>query len=627
MALETQTGRPCLDLSRYELTVNGKRVKLERQPMDLLIFLVKKKGELVTREQIIDRLWGKNVFVDADRSINSVVRKIRTVLADDPAHPQFLETVVGKGYRFVGDLELVEASPLTPAAMVTPETSPAPLVQRRRGSRFLLLVGMPLAIVAAAVIWGARWSPKAGSATGEIHSIVVLPLANLSGDPAQNYFADGMTDELITEMAQVGSLRVISRTSAMHYRTTTKTAPEIGKELNVDAVLEGSVARFGSRVRITAQLIEARSDKHLWASTYEAKAEDVLEMQDSVARDVVRQIHLRLTALEQERLSRIRSVKPEAHEAYLKGLYFWNKRDKAGLEKAIGYFNQAIAVDSSYAPPYAGIAQCYIPLTYLGYVRGTEARSKVFDSAGKALELDPLLAEAHTALASAKHFYDYDWEGAEKEFRRAIELNPNYATAHQWYAQLLGSENRHQEALAEHKQAMELDPLSLIINSGWGHRLYGARRYDEAVAHLTSTGLELDSSFSSTHWNLGSIYAAQKNFKAAIQELEKANSSFQGNPLVLGALGYAYAASGGKRRAVEVLRLLESQARQQYVDPYAFALVYAGLDDKDRAFAWLEKAYEDRDGQIDHINEEPMLDGLRSDPRFTNLLRRMGLAH
>jgi len=340
----------------------------------------------------------------------------------------------------------------------------------------------------------------------------------------------------------------------------------------------------------------------------------------------VKQIRLRLTTHEQERLSRPRPVNPEAHDAYLKGLFYWNKRDRAGLEKAIGYFNQAIVIDPSYALPYSGIAQSYIPLTYLGYVRGNDVRAKVASAVTKALELDDSLAEAHTALGSAKHFYEYDWAGAEREFKRAIVLNPNYATAHQWYAQMLGSEGRGDEELAEHKRALVLDPFSLIITSGTGHRLYRLRRYEEAATALRDAA-EMDSNYPSTHWGLGLAYAQLKDFPAAIKELQKADTLFQGNELVLGALGYTYAASGDTIRARAVLVRLESQTRQQYVDPEAFALVYAGLGNKDKAFEWLIGAIDDRQGWVTFIKAEPMLDNLRSDPRFGDLLHRMGLVH
>jgi len=490
-----------------------------------------------------------------------------------------------------------------------------------------LLGGLVTAVAAAFAVLGAvRLLERVRGAVAmpTFRSLAVLPLENLSGDPSQEYFADGMTDALITDLAQIGELKVISRTSVMRYKRTKEPLPEIARALDVDAVVEGSVSRSGNRVRVTAQLIAARTDKHLWADSYERELKDVLIMQDEVAKDVAREIRVRVTAQEQARLSRSRPVDPEAYEAYLKGLYFWNKRDKAGLEKAIEFFNRSIAADPSYAPPYAGLAQSYVPLSYFGYLRGTDARPKVIAAIGKALELDESLAEAHTALGAAKSFYDRDWRGAEKEFRRAIELNPNYATARTWYSQILASESRHDEAVAESKRALELDPVSLIINAGWGHRLYRARRYDEAVSAL-NVALELDPNFYSTRWNLGMAYAQQKKFDAAIRELQKAEALSQQNALVLGGLGYAYAISSDKNQARAVLRSLENQASTQYVDPYAFAVVYAGLGDKDKGFMWLERANEDRDCWIVFLNAEPMLDSLRSDPRFSSLSRRLGL--
>lgn len=626
MAVDAQAGKPRIDFSRYELTLGGTRARLERQPMELLIFFVQRKGQLVTRADIVQKLWGQDVFIEVDASINRAVRKIRAALRDDPESPRYLETVVGKGYRFIGDIELTGAAPTTAEQgnLAPPEPAPVPQVARHRQRALLWIAAL---VLLAGLSWAwMRWHGTGSQA--QIRSIAVLPLTNLSGDPAQEYFADGMTDELITEMAQIGSMRVISRTSSMHYKATAKTVPEIARELNVDAVLEGSVSRSGGRVRITAQLIQAHSDTHLWAKSYEADSRDVLGMQDAVARDVIAQIRLRLTSQQQERLSRTRPVNVEAHEAYLKGLYNWNKRDKAGLETAIHYFNSAIAIDPNYALPYAALAESYIPLSYFGYMRGTDARVKVTAAAEKALELDDSLAEAHTALGSAKSFYDYDWEGAEKEFRRAIELNPNYATAHAWYGQMLGSEDRQEEALAEGRRAIQLDPLSLINSQGWGLRLYRARRYKEAQDYLSHDALELDPNFPSTHWTLGLAYSQQKKFEGAIRELQTALDLFHDeNALVLGGLGYAYAASGDKARAREILRRLKQQASQKYVAPYAFVLVYAGLGDKDRAFEWLDKAFADRDCWITFVNVEPLLDGLRSDSRFTQDLRRIGLAH
>ena len=344
-----------------------------------------------------------------------------------------------------------------------------------------------------------------------------------------------------------------------------------------------------------------------------------------VARSIAEEIRVKLTPDQQSRLSGSRHVNPEAHDAYLKGLFYWNKRDRADLEKAIAYFNEAINIDPNYALPYSGIAQTYIPLTYFGYMRGNDVRSTVTAALTKALELDDSLAGAHTTLGSAKHFYEHDWAGAEREFKRAIELNPNYATAHQWYAQMLGCEGRGEEALTEHQRALALDPFSLIIISGTGHRLYRLRRYDAAVAALKDA-VEMDDKFASPHWNLGVVYGQQKDFPAAIEELQKADVLFRGNALVLGTLGYTYAVSGDTIRAGTILLRLENQAEQQYVDPEAFALVYVGLGNKDRAFEWLNKAIDDRQGWVTFIKAEPMLDNLRPDPRFDDLLRRMNPA-
>jgi TolB-like protein/DNA-binding winged helix-turn-helix (wHTH) protein/Tfp pilus assembly protein PilF len=615
-----------LDPGRFELRRAGHRIRLERKPLELLILLAEKQGQLVGREEIIERVWGKDFFFDAERGVNNAIRKIRAALNDDPERPRFVETVLGKGYRFASDVESIASAPApreSPPESSRPEAVASPWNSRLR--RALVVSGGLLVLIVAAA-WGLfRWRERAPSASVQIHSIAVLPLENLSGDASQEYFADGMTDALITDLAQIRDLKVISRTSAMQYKGARRPLREIARALDVDAVVEGSVSRSGNRVRITAQLIAARTDKHLWADSYERELKDVLILQDDVARDVAKEIRVRVTPQVQARLSRSRPVNPEAYEAYLKGVYFWNKRDRAGLESAIEFFNRAIAADPGYAPPYAGLAQSYVPLSYFGYLRGTDARPKVIAAAGKALELDESLAEAHTTLGSAKSFYDYDWEGAEKEFRRAIELNPNYATAYTWYAQLLSSEGRHEQALAENKRGLQLDPVSLINNAGWGYRLYRLRRYDDAVSALKDA-LQLDPSFYSTHWNLGLAYAEQKKFAAAISELQKAEALSQQNALVLGALGYVYAMSGDNGRARAVLRALQNQSRTRYVDPYAFAVVYVGLGDKDKAFAWLEKASDDRDCHVTFLDAEPMLDSLRSDPRFHGLLRRMNLS-
>lgn len=605
-----------VDARALELRKQGRPLRIQQQPLNILVLLLERAGEVVTREELRRALWPADVYVDFDRGLNKAFVKLRDALDDSATSPRFIETIPRVGYRFIAPVETSSEAPPLAGAIISETTS-------RRPPRRVLFA--TLVLVALALLVAGAWFYSSSQSQAQIRSLAVLPLENLSADPAQDYFAEGMTDELITELAQIGSLRIISRTSVIHYKSTRKTVPEIARELNVDAVLEGSVARSGNRVRITAQLIEARTDKHLWADRYEGELRDVLAMQDAVARDVVDKIRLRLSSQQEARLNRSRQVNPVAHEAYLKGLYYWNKRSKDGLEKAIAFFNQAIAADPNYALPYAGIAEAYIPLTYFGEVRGTEARSRVMTALTKALELDDSLAEAHTALGSAKSFYDYDWNGAEKEFRRAISLNPNYATGRQWYAQLLGSEGRTTEALAEGRRALALDPLSLAINAGWGHRLYRARRFNEAATFLNRVALDLDPNYPMTHWTLGFVYIQQKKFALAIAELEKAKAAFEGNALIEGTLGCAAAASGDRQRAEAVLGHLTSEAKTRYIDPYALAMVFAGLQDNGRAIAWLQRASDDRDGFVTFVNNEPMLDGMRADPRFLALVAKMGL--
>ena len=390
-----------LDVRTGELRRNGIRLPLQGRPIQILAVLLEQPGEMVTRDDLRRRLWPADTFVDFDHALHNGIARLRDVLGDSAELPRFIETLPRRGYRYIEPTVEGQAA-LSVIAASSPATTPG---SARRKHHPILFAALLVALVAALGVGGWLYRRSQRQETlPEIHSLAVLPLDNLSGDPSQEYFADGMTDELITELAQIGSLRVISRTSVMHYKATSKTAPEIARELQVDAVLEGSVARSGTRMRITAQLIEARADRHLWAGSYEGELKDVLSLQDAVALAVVKQIRLRLSTHEKARLSRAHQVNPEAHEAYLRGLYYWNKRGRAGLDKAIEYFNRAIAIDPNYALPYAGLAQCYVPLSYFGYMRGTEAQAKAAAALQKALDLDDSLAEAHTALGSARSY-------------------------------------------------------------------------------------------------------------------------------------------------------------------------------------------------------------------------------
>jgi TolB-like protein/tetratricopeptide (TPR) repeat protein len=469
--------------------------------------------------------------------------------------------------------------------------------------------------------WRARQPGPAGAPN--IRSLAVLPLANLSGDPEQDYLADGMTEELITELAKVGSLKVISRTSVMHYKGANKTLPQIARELNVDGVVEGSVQRSGERVRITAQLIRAATDEHLWAEEYERDSRDVLVMEEEIARDITKEVRVRLTPEENALLAGARPIDPQAHEAYLKGRFYWYKRTDKDLKKALEYFQQAIEKDPNYAAAYDGLADCYLELTEYGSLSTSEARPKAEAAARKALEIDPSLAEAHATLAGIRDLIDWDWVDAEQEYKRAIELNPNYATSHDWYSLYLAEMGRTAEAIAEGRRAQQLDPLSPRANSVVCWQLYFARRYDEAIEQARKT-LELDADYMPAFWCSGAAYAEKADFKEAIAELQRAVTLSGGSTEIQAWLGYTYAVAGKRDQALAILEQLKNRSKHEYVAPNRFAEIYTGLGDKDQAFKWWSKARDERSDLI-YLTVWPATDSLRSDPRYRELLRSMGL--
>ncbi len=465
---------------------------------------------------------------------------------------------------------------------------------------------------------------KRRATPGNIQALAVLPLEDLSGDSAHGYFADGMTEALITDLAKIKALRVISRTSAMQYKGVHRPLPQIARELNVDAVVEGSVLRSGNRVRITAQLIHAATDQHLWAESYERDFRDVLALQSEVARAIASEIRVKLTPQDKARLRRVGSVDPEAYQLYLKGRFYWNKRTAAGLKKGIEYFHQAIDLDPNYALAYAGIADCYSLLGWdlFGAFPPRDALSIAKAAAIKAVELDDSLAEAHNSLAWTKLAFDWDWSGAESEFTRAIELNPGYAVAHHWYAECLVGMGRYDKALAEIRRAQELDPLSQIISSVVGWILYFERRYDLAITQFRKA-LELDPNFWVAYWTLGRTYEDKGMFAEAEAEIQKAIELSARTPFSLAALGHVYAVSGRRAEAQQALRELKDLSKQRYVPPFSVATIHAGLDEKDQAFQWLERACEERSGWLIWVKADPTCDPLRFDARFQDLLRRM----
>jgi len=613
-----------LDLRRYELRRGGIVLKLEKIPMELLILLVERRDQLVGREEIIARLWGKDVFLDTEQGINTAIRKIRLALDDDPNQPRFLQTIVGKGYRFVGPITIVGAVPATQSsgALTEKETQPSRQNHARRWAVRAVLAALLLCVVLAIafkyVDW-ARWMPRPA-----VHSIAVLPLKNLSGNPADEYFADGMTDELITNLAKISALRVTSYTSVAKYKTTTKPLPQVAQELQVDAIVEGSVLRSGDQIRITTQLIYAPRDQHLWAEEYQRYVRDVLSLQREVARNVAEQVRVTLTPNEQNRLSTAGAVDPGAYEAYLRGRSFWNQRSQASLLKAIDQFNKATETEPGYAPAYSGLADCYTTLGYLSYLDPLDAFPRARDAATKALELDPSLAEAHTSLAYYNFYHAWNWPEAENEFKKAIELNPNYATAHDWYSYYLMAMGRLDAAFKEVSRAHELDPLSVTISTDSGFNHYYQQNYDAAISQLRAT-LAVSPKFPLAHLWLGRAYQQKKMYPEAIDEFNKTDDALPGWVVTIAGMGHAYGEWGHQVEAKQVLVRLNQMAREKYVTPYGVALVYAGLGDKDQAFAALNKAVAGRSHWLVWLNRDPRWDRIRSDPRFEDIRKRVGL--
>jgi TolB-like protein/lipopolysaccharide biosynthesis regulator YciM len=431
---------------------------------------------------------------------------------------------------------------------------------------------------------------------------------------------DGTTEALITDLAQISALRVISRTSIMRYKALNKPLPQIAQELHVDAVVEGSVLRSGGRVRINAQLIDAASDKHLWARSYERELRDVLVLQSEIARAIADEIQVKITPQERMRLVTARAVDPAAHEDYIKGRYYWNKRTEEGIRRDIQYFQQAIELEPDYAEAYDGLADGWQALAWYGYAPSKDAFLRAKVAATKALKIDGSMAEAQTSLAFVSANYDCDWKAAEDGYQHAIALNPNYANAHHWYADFLSAMGRHEQAIAESQRARELDPLSPIINAWLGWRYQFARRYDQAIVQYHKA-LELDPNFPPAHWVLGQAYEQKSTLTEATAELEQAVNLSGGGAVYLASLAHAYGAAGRRADALKLVRKLETQAAGQHVSSYDMALAFMGVNDKDQAFSWLEKAVSDHAGRLMFLNVEPRFDSVRSDPRYAELVR------
>jgi TolB-like protein/DNA-binding winged helix-turn-helix (wHTH) protein/Flp pilus assembly protein TadD len=618
------------DLQAGELAKQGRRIRLQEQPFQLLAMLLEKPGEVVTREELRARLWPRTI-IDFDHGLNKAISKVREALGDSSGNPRFVETVARRGYRFLAEVAVVRdrqeralVDDPTEVRIPTLPSSPtsAPRQEGRPRALARRLLGFGLALVLAISLAWALY-PRSHSAPA-IRSLAVLPLENLSGDASQDYFADGMTDELITHLAQINAVRVISRASVMTYKSARKPLAEIARELNVEAVVEGSVLRSGDRVRIDAQLIQVPAERQIWAMSYDENIRDTLALQSKVTRDIAGQIQATLNRSEQATLQRSKTVNPEAYEAYLKGRYFWNKRTGDGLRSAIAYFSRAVEADPSYAEAYAGLADSYAVAGdwKYGVLSPQVAFPKATAAATKALALDDSLGEAHASLAFAFDLYGWDWEAAETEYKQAITLNPGYATAHQWYSWHLLMMGRNSDGMVELKKAQSLDPLSLIISADIADALSVAHLFDEAVPQSQKI-LEMDPSFAIGHYELGQAFGQKHMLDEAIAEFQRAielsghSGAFDSN------LGYVYAVAGRREEATQIIKDLEARDEQNPSVGADIALIYVGLGDHDQAMIWLNKAYEARFKAS--ILLRPAFDSLRSDVRFQDLLRRIGL--
>ncbi len=619
-----------LDRAAYELRRSGHVIKIERIPMEILLFLIEQRGQLVTREQIAGRIWGNDVNVDTDNSINGAIRKIRRVLRDDPDNPRFIQTIMGRGYRFIAAVDTPAPEPAAglplKAASDEPESLPLPAVSNSGLRRWSVVLGAAVFLVAVAAAGYFRFSARVPPASGRL-MLAVLPFENLTGDAAQDYFSDGMTEEMITQLGNLDAphLGVIARTSVMHYKHSQEPLDQIGRELGVQYVLEGSIRRDSDKVRITAQLIQLKDQTHLWARQYDRELSHLLALQGEIAHEVSDEIQIALwghTPITQPAQQPSSPQNYEAYDLYLKGQYFWNKRTTEGFERAIDYYQQAIAKDPNFARAYAGLADSYALLAPYGVASPIEYMPKARAAALRALELDRDLPEAHTAMALIVQNYDYDWQTAGREYQRAIELNPNYATAHHWYAEHLMWRGHFDEALRESERARQLDPLSLIIATDNGAILFTSRQYDRALEKLREVR-ELDPGFPRA---AGLIVRADEQkgmFADALAELEKSRPVY--NSWTCPELAYIYGRTGQQAQAELALAKLEQLNRRQPVDPILFVAPYIGMDKKDDAFLWLNKAYAEHSNALTGLKVDPLYDPLRRDPRFQDLLSRVGL--
>ena len=573
-------GQFVLDASRYELTCLGKPVRLERIPMDLLMLLVREGGRLVSRDEIIERLWGKGVYFDTDNSINTAIRKIRRALGDDPDNPLYIETVPGKGYRFKGG-----TGTSTTMTLLLPETERPRIM------------------------------------------LAVLPFENLSGDPAQEYFSDGLTEETIARLGKMSphSMGVIARTSSMVYKHTDKTVLRIGQELGVDYLLEGGVRREAGRVRVTAQLIRVSDQIHLWADTFDCPSQSILDIHAQVGAAIAAQVKLELTPEGEQQLRILPGVEQQAYDHYLRGRYHYTKRTNPEMQKAIKYFRKATELDPRFAPGFSGLADCLTVLPINSDVPSKDVFPEAKAAIARALELAPDSAEAHNSDATIKFWFDWDFRGAEVAAREAIRLNSNYSLAYLYLAHVLSNIHRHEEALVAIQQARMLDPFSLATNTMLGQFLYHAGRVRESIDQFHAT-LDMEARFWIAHICLAKSCEKERMYSEALAACEKAWEFSVGNSEALSVAGYVHAVSGEIANAEAKIHQMLERAKTRYVPPYNLALVFAGLRDTESAVRWLEQAFADRDVHMTFLLDHKW-DALRSNKQFQRIVSQVGFGN